>query len=191
MSPFEFAMGLISIIVGLAVTDIAVSAHRLIRAGKAVHWDARVVLSAALSFLVVLQLWFMTWTIRDLPTGFSFPLYLVLLTQLFVVFLVAAACLPDEPVTDLGGFYIANARYLWSSLALVHLFNLGLGAYFVALGGEGALRKALPLLALYAVPPVVSVVLALRPASRWLHLIGGAALMCLILALYAGRSLEN
>jgi hypothetical protein len=102
MSPFDFALGLISIIVGVAVSDIAVSAHRLLRQGSVVKWDARVVGTCALAFLLILQLWFATWTIRELPGGFSFPLYLVLLIHLFVASLISTASLPDEAISNLG-----------------------------------------------------------------------------------------
>ncbi len=188
MSPFEYAMGLISIIVGLAVSDILLSANRLIRAGPHVRWDARVILTAVMSFLLLLEFWFAAWTLRDLPGGFYFPLYIALLSQLVVSFLIAAACLPDEPTTDLAVFYVANARYLWSAAALFHLFSLALGVYFAA--SEGALRETAPILAAHTFPLALSVVLALRPASRWLHLFGGGAAIVFILAMYWAQSLQ-
>lgn len=66
------------------------------------HWDARVIATGILAFLIVLQLWFLTWTIRDLSGGFGFPLYLALLVQLFVASPLALASLPDEAITDLA-----------------------------------------------------------------------------------------
>jgi hypothetical protein len=65
MTPFEFAMGLIAIILGVAVSGLAVSTHRLLRQGRVLRWYARVIATGILAFLLVLQLWFLTWTIRD------------------------------------------------------------------------------------------------------------------------------
>ena len=182
MTPFEFAMGLITIIVGVAVSDIAVSAHRLLRQGRSVHWDARVIGTGAFAFLLVLQLWFMTWTIRDLSGGFPFPLYLALLIQLFVASLIASASLPDEPVIDLAAFYDHNARYFWSLTTIFQLISLVLGAYFAA--HDGALRDALPFLALWGLPLAMALVLALRPRGRILHLVLTAASILFILIYY-------
>lgn len=182
MTPFEFAMGLITIIVGVAVSDIAMSAHRLLKQGREVRWDARVIGTGAFAFLLVVQLWFLTWTIRDLSGGFPFPLYLALLIQLFVASLIAAASLPDGTVTDLSAFYDANARYFWSLTAIFQFLSLALGTYFAAHDGE--LRQVAPLLALWLLPLAMALVLAIRPRGRLLHLVLTGASILFILLYY-------
>ena len=182
MMPFEFAMGLITIIVGVAVSDIAVSAHRLLRQGRAVQWDARVIATGVLAFLIVLQLWFLTWTIRDLSGGFGFPLYLALLVQLFVASLLALASMPDEAITDLPTFYEGNARYFWSLTAIFQLISIALGAHFGFRDGE--LRQIMPFLGLWLIPLGIAVILAIHPRGRVLHLTLTAASILFILLYY-------
>ena len=43
---FEYALGLFSVLIGLAVADIATSFHRLIRHKQAVNWDPLAMLAA-------------------------------------------------------------------------------------------------------------------------------------------------
>ena len=188
MTPFEFAMGLISIIVGIAVSDIAISMHKLLRRGRSVRWDSRVLATALLSFLLVLQLWFATWTIRGLAE-FPFPLYLALLFNLFLAYLVAAACLPDEPVTDLQIFYETNARYFWTITTLFHISSFALVAYFSISSGL-SVSTYLRLLAIWALPPAMSLTLALRPRGHLLHLFLTIGSILWILVYYWNRSLH-
>src|SRR5919206_1943234 len=116
MSPFDYALGLVSILVGLALADIAASLHRLLRQARSVRWDGRVVLCAALVIITIVGMWFEVWAIRSVKAVLSFPFYLSLFIEFMVLFLISAACLPDEPEEsrDLGAFYDGNTTYLWS-----------------------------------------------------------------------------
>jgi hypothetical protein len=53
--------------------------------------------------------------------------------QMFVLFLIAAASLPDEPgeAIDLRDFYAGNRRYFWALVVLFQLGYTGLGIYFM------------------------------------------------------------
>jgi phage shock protein PspC (stress-responsive transcriptional regulator) len=187
MTPFEFAMGLVSIVVGIAVSDIAVSMHKLMRRGGSVRWDSRVVATALLSFLLILQLWFATWTLRDI-SEFPFPLYLAILFNLFQAYLVAAACLPDEPVEDLRMFYESNARYFRTITTVFQVTTFAIASYFVFRRGF-IISTDLPLLARWLLPTAMSLTLALKPHGRLLHLSLTTASILWFLIHYWNRSL--
>ena len=120
MTPFDYAVGLITILVGLALADVCVSLHKLLRQGRAVRWDGRVILSVALVITVITGMWFSVWQIRIVSAVLQYPFYLTLFLEFMVLFLVCAACLPDDAVENrnLGTFYEHNRRYLWSLFAL-------------------------------------------------------------------------
>jgi hypothetical protein len=120
MGPFDYAVGLISILVGLALADVGGSLHKLLRQGRAVRWDGRVILSVTLVITVITGMWFSVWDLRTVNAVFWYPFYITLFLEFMVLFLVCAACLPDDAVEDrdLGAFYERNRRYLWSLFAL-------------------------------------------------------------------------
>ena len=57
MNPFEYLLPLISVIVGLSITDLATSLHRLLRARRRVEWDWLPLATALLALLMVLNAW--------------------------------------------------------------------------------------------------------------------------------------
>jgi hypothetical protein len=119
MSPFEYALGLISILMSLALADVVMSLHRLLRHRDSVKWDGRALVAAALVILEVIRIWFAQWTLRDAEAALGFPVYLFLFTHILLLVLTAAACLPDEvgEDCDLSDFYEKNRRYFWSAFA--------------------------------------------------------------------------
>ena len=120
MTPFDYAVGLITILVGLALADVCVSLHKLLRQGPAVRWDGRVILLVAFVITVITGMWFSVWGIRAVSAVLWFPFYLTLFLEFMVLFLVCAACLPDNAAEhrDLGAFYEQNRRYVWSLFTL-------------------------------------------------------------------------
>jgi len=91
MSPFEYALGLISILMSLALADVVMSFHRLLRHRDTVKWDGRVLVAAALVILEVVRIWFAQWTLRDTELALAFPVYLFLFTHILLLVLTAAA----------------------------------------------------------------------------------------------------
>lgn len=132
MSPFEYALGLISILMSLALADMVMCFHRLMRNVRTVKWDGRVLLAAALVILEIIRTWFAQWTLRDLETALSFPVYVALFVHILLLVLTAAACLPDEagPDCDLRSFYERNRRYFWGVFAGTQLAYFGLWLVF-------------------------------------------------------------
>jgi hypothetical protein len=70
--------------------------------------------------ITITGMWFEVWSIRSVKAMLSYPFYLSLFVEFMVLFLVCAACLPDESEEnfDLGAFYERNRTYLWSLFAL-------------------------------------------------------------------------
>lgn len=122
MSAFEYTSVLASIIIGLALVDILISLNRLIRAGGSVHWHWAAPLAALLVALTVIQIWWSSYSPQE--AAMTIGQFLPLLVELVILFLLAAAALPDDvPVggLDLKLYYERNGPYFWS------LFTAALG----------------------------------------------------------------
>jgi len=180
---FEFALGLYSVLIGLAIADIAGSIHRLARRKDAVRWDPLALLAAGYALLISIGMWFDLWGVRNVATTRHFFFYLCMIALLFVVFLIAAASLPDDPErdSDLRRFYLSNRRYFWLLVALFQLCYVWFGIYYVgALLDRAqptvAAEYALQMTVLFAVPLGLA-----GTASRGWHYVG-------LLALFAANA---
>ena len=94
MSAFEYTSVMSSIIVGLALVDILVSLNRLIRAGGGVRWHWAAPATALLIFLTIVQIWWSIYRPQDAPM--TIGQFLPLVVELVILFLLAAAALPDD-----------------------------------------------------------------------------------------------
>jgi hypothetical protein len=109
----------ISIVVGLALSDVAHSLHRMLRAGRRVRWDLLTPLAALLVTCSVVNTW---WTL-DLvfSHAVTFAAFLPNLGSLVLLFLLASATLPDQVPAeglDLKAYYLENRTYFWGLFAL-------------------------------------------------------------------------
>jgi hypothetical protein len=97
MSQLEYLVALISIIVGLALTDLAQSFRELIRPGHPVRWDGLPLAWAAFAFLLTILLWWQGFAALENPdaTGEAGPLFLTALLIFFLLYLCCAFALPD------------------------------------------------------------------------------------------------
>jgi hypothetical protein len=191
MRPFEYALVLISILMGLALADIVVSFHRLIRPRETVRWDGRVLIATSLVMLEVIRMWFAQWTGRDLTSALTFGVYLGEFVQILLLVLLAFASLPDvvDENCDLGRFYEANRRFFWSIFAAYQATYFAL--WLTVFGGTQAtvggtvtpfdwLRMVGPL-AVYIILAVVRV--------RWLDYLAPALVIGFYLLRYWNQSL--
>jgi hypothetical protein len=129
---FEYALGLFTILIGLALADIGMSFHRLVRRGSAVVWDPLALLATLYAVLIAVGMWFDIWAIRDVAATRNFFFYLSALAELYVVFLLAASSLPDErdEETNLRAYYQKNHRYFWTLVLLFQVSYYGHYTYF-------------------------------------------------------------
>lgn len=138
MDRFEYAVGLISLIVGLALADIAVSLHRLIKHRAEVRWSAFSILAVTLVAFQCIAMWYDSWFLRTVADRFSIFFYITILLELFLLFLAASAVLPDEREDgwDLAVYHDRQRRYLWTLMSLFYL-SYGLHwLYFQATTGR-------------------------------------------------------
>ena len=118
MSLFEFLMIMISIIIGLGISEILTGIARFVRCrasarGYWVHW-----LLVALVFVALLQQWWESWDLVDVGS-ISFGLVLALLFPSVMLFLIAHLLYP-RPATDanLEDYYYRQAPILWGLVIL-------------------------------------------------------------------------
>ena len=110
------------------------------------------------------------------------------MAQLFVLFLIAAASLPDkasDALLDLREYYATNRRYFWSLLLLFQIGYAVFGIYFSSdeIAGLSAPVAALAW-TLMTAPVAISLVLLLL-RSRFVHYIGLSLLFAIMTLHYA------
>jgi hypothetical protein len=189
---FEYAIGVFAVLIGLAIADIATSFHRLLRSRSAVIWDPLALSAAAYALCMAVYMWFDLWGVRDVATSRNFLFYLLLFSELFVLFLVAASSLPDEAetLTDLREFYSANRRKFWFLVVLFQLGYVGMGFYFIS-GAVAALPKWVSsMLIVQMIAPLVLALVLWATQSRVVHYVG-IGLLFAVMFLHYGRMSIN
>ena len=116
MSPFEYLLALVSILIGLAVADLSISLHHLLRARHRIRWDWLSLAAALLVLLLILNFWWAFYRIGQVEVWTRYWAFLVLSASLITMLLLASAALPDhvpDAGLDLAAYYIENQRYFW------------------------------------------------------------------------------
>jgi uncharacterized membrane protein (DUF485 family) len=120
---FEYLAAFITIVLGLALADLLISLHRLLRERNRVIWRPLPLLLALFVFLALLTGFFDQWEM----TGWRRIGYFGLVWQIVLavpVFLAACAVLPDKVPSgrfDLDHFYFGERRYIFSLLAVANI----------------------------------------------------------------------
>lgn len=194
MNPYTFLVPLVSVFVGLAVTDVAKSLHVLLRARDRVRWDWLPLAAALAPVLSAWGLWWRLFSSADATAFLTLGGFLPLAAQLVVLYLLNAASLPDEvPASglDLRAFYHANARYFWTLYAVfVAAFIL---QQAIGLATHGPPDGATPAEAVWTLAGtfdelVLFVGLAVV-RRRWVHAVAVGVLLALMLVGWSGLSL--
>jgi hypothetical protein len=189
---FEYATGLFAVLIGLAIVDLATSFHRLLRSSTPVRWDPLALMAALYALCLVVAMWFDLWGVRHFDATRGFLFYLTFIAEFLVLFLVAAASLPDQPSegSDLREYYARTRRYLWTLLAIFQALYVADGFYFSR--GESArfsARLLLLLNVLMCLPLLISVVLMLA-RSRLVHYVGLSLLFAVLVLHYGPASIN-
>jgi hypothetical protein len=176
---FEYTVGLFTVIIGLAIVDLATSFHKLARHRRSVKWDPLALLAALYALLLVITMWFKIWGIRDVPEIGHYFYYLTFCAEYFLLFMVAAASLPDDPkeTCDLRSYYDSNRQYLWTLLVLFQISNAGHALYFFTHG----LHSTWAHIGLSFVIPTVVAMLLLSTRARIVHYMGLILLLGLLM----------
>lgn len=193
MRPFEYALVLISILMGLALADIVVSLHRLLRSQQRVKWDGRVLIATSLVMLEIVRMWFAQWTGRDLAIAVTFGAYLGEFIQILLLVLLAFASLPDHVAEscDLRDFYERNRRYFWSVFAAYQASYFAL--WLMVFGGtQSTVGGAVtPIDWVRMVGPLAVYVMLAFVRLRWLDYLAPLLIMMFYLLRYWNQSLAT
>ena len=180
MENFDYLVGLISIVVGLGLAEVASGINRLLRTSGAKH-DPLVFGPPILVALMLVSIWFDVWAVRRIPNLLSFPFFVVTFAQLMLLYLLAASCVPKtagETATFTSAEYEENRPYFWRLFSMYELMYFGFWIFFQT-------KKGLPPAALLerifeptgaAVPLIIGIAMALF-RRRSLQAIGLVLLM--------------
>ena len=138
MDAFDYLSVLLSIVLGLGLTQLLTALGRLIRGRARVRFDWPPLLAAAMLFLAFVQLWWTSFGLRT-RTSWSFLGFFTVLLQAVLLYMAAALVLPEsvtepsdegpgEPasagVADLRRHYERQAPWLYGCLAAVVLASV-------------------------------------------------------------------
>lgn len=111
-----------AIIIGLAVADLAISLHKLMRHRARVRWDWLIFAVALLVLLNLVAVWWVTLLWYGGIKDMNIATYLPDLAILLILFLASAAILPDEIPAEglsLRDYYLSNSSYFWTLWAIL------------------------------------------------------------------------
>jgi hypothetical protein len=170
MTLADYIVSLYLIVIGLAVTDMAASLHRLLNDTEKVEWDGQFLLMLFIVTSVLFWIVALVWVNRAFLTRLSYPVLITYLLEMVLLYLLAAASLPDRASGrfSLRQFYERKARYIWTLLSLL---LLSINAHTVQarmMLGDGLGKYWLTVLIFLAMT-VVTLTMAIWPRRRALH----------------------
>jgi uncharacterized membrane protein YhaH (DUF805 family) len=117
---------LVSIIVGLALTQLLSGAARLIQLRRRVPMHATTLLWMALLFLMDVQVWWVAFERRFTPqwTYFTFLLYLLIPITVFLLSYLVLPDMGDEDAPDLRANFENNRGWFFGLLAAIPVISL-------------------------------------------------------------------
>jgi hypothetical protein len=118
MGLFEFLMILVSVVIGLGLTEILTGGANLLRARDTVRFHWFHVLFQIGVFFALLQQWWEFWDMEGMGE-ISFFAVLAILAPPVLLFLIANLLYPSEPEgADLEAYYYRQAPLLWGLVIL-------------------------------------------------------------------------
>jgi hypothetical protein len=126
MSPFEYLSVLVSIIVGLALTQLLSGAARLIQLRRRVVMHPATLWWMVSLFLINVQVWWVAFDRRESRDWnfFSFLLYLLIPIGLFLLSYLVLPDLGDEDRPDLRANFDDNRQWFFGLLAALPAISL-------------------------------------------------------------------
>lgn len=189
MDKSSYIHGLLSVMVGLGLSSMLQSLHRLLRLGGRVRWHWIPMVWAALALLMIVQSWWAYFSIVTDPAWTNLFAFLLPLLVFVVLFMIAASVLPDAKTipdtgpVDLEALHFAQRRHFFTLWALLMLL-----AVIVAWVVEG--RVTLDTENLFRLAAFGAAVALVASAERALHAaVTIASLVVLVsyIALYSLR----
>ena len=127
MGQFEYLSVLVSIIIGLALTQLLSGAARLIQLRRRARMHAATLCWMLSLFLMDVQVWWVAFERRDVEEWefFRFLLYLLIPVLLFLLNYLVLPDLGDEDAADLEANFNDNRGWFFGLLAAIALTSLG------------------------------------------------------------------
>ncbi len=126
MDAFSYLSVLLSIILGLAMTQILTAAGRMIRARERVTLYAPPVIWATMLLVIDVQIWWAMFGYRT-RTHWEFVEFMMVLLQTVSAYMLAAVVLPDEVPAEgvnLREYYERNSPWLFGFLITTVLVSI-------------------------------------------------------------------
>jgi hypothetical protein len=175
MQIFEYVFIVVSIIIGLGITEILTGIGRLIRPGQAARLFGLHLLQVGLIFIGQVQVWWASWRLHD-RVEWSVTSLLLFFSGPVLLYLAGHLAFPDAPdERDYRDYYYAASPRVYTILALA----VAWGALADTLVFES------PLTALDNLPRliVLGVLLAMAyTRKRWVHMVSLVGLYLVALA---------
>jgi hypothetical protein len=115
MDAFSYLSVLLSIIIGLGVTQLLTAAGRLIRHRDRVRVDWLPLLWAAILLIVFVQVWWSMFGLRNV-SAWTFTSFLLVIAQTATLYMMAAVVLPEQvdgPSVDLAEHYDRQRQWFF------------------------------------------------------------------------------
>ena len=181
---FAYLSVLLSIIIGLGLTQLLTATGRLIRHRDRVrvHWLP--LLWAALLFLIYIQAWWAMYGLR-LRHDWTFPAFGIVLAQMATLYLMAAVALPeliDEDGVDLGYYFDSHHRWFFAFFLATLLISI---TKDIILTGRLPDTINLAFHAMLGLGCVAGLLLRGRREQGWLALVFAATIVAYIAVLFA------
>jgi hypothetical protein len=118
MDAFSYLSVLLSIIIGLGLTQLLTAVGRLIRHRDRVRFDWLPLLWAAVMLVIFVQVWWSMFGLRS-HRDWTFTAFLLVLAQTCTLYMMAAVVLPeqvDQTTVDLASHYEREHRWFFGFL---------------------------------------------------------------------------
>lgn len=191
LSLFDYYTAFLSVVLGLAVADMATSLHRLLLNRRVVRFRVIPLLGALAVFSLVLAHFLRLWNGGVPMSEVSFYQLVFGTAYVLILFLLAASSLPDSVQSeglDMEDWYFGNRGYLFGLACVLQLWDGGREAWHIVtahvLSGEAAPVPELLVFARFAGAAVFCAALA-RYGGRVWHFVG---LLILLVTIHFGFS---
>lgn len=188
MSPFEYLLTFAAIVLGLAITDLAMGLSRLLHAGSRVTWGLLTPLAAVVVFLKIISQWWIWYAAQSMARTASFEMFIVVMIGAVLLFLLAAALLPEVRTgtdrIDLPAHFTYVQRRFWL-LFVAHWMVMNGVSIWAEMQLQGA---RLDLMSPTYLIPIGALALAFI-RLRWVQTVSMAVLIIIYLTQFHGQHL--
>ena len=185
----EYLIIFAAILIGLAVADLSLSLHRLLRQGRDIKWHPIVPITGFIVLCLILNLWWGLYNGLSDAREMGFLVFLPTVFMLLTLFLLSAAVFPDEKLEKGGSlldFYLGNRTQFWGLFA-TYLLLANVSMFIVGYQREWELVQYLQsgTLNMVWMALCIGLMFSKRMLFHWVVVI-----LCVVISLLAWANLE-